>query len=111
MAAPGVIGTRKTVALSTNASTQVLEAAVAGKIIEVVSFAVVHAAVGAVSDFESSAATVLASFSLGAGQGLAQAAGEDHEPLFWTAIGEGLSFKSTGAVAVSGYVTYRIVSV
>ena len=114
MAAPGVLGTAKTVQLTLAAAgTQVIEAAVAGKMIQVISFSFGISAVTALPSFESSAATVLAGPYDGGATGAAPfgMAGDRYNPLFWTAIGEGLTFRTAGAGLVKGHITYRIVPV
>ena len=114
MAAPGLLGNLKTQQLVlTAAGTQVIEAAVAGKMIQVTSFGFGISAITALPSFESSAATVLAGPFDGGATGAAPyaAVGSRGDPLFWTAIGEGLTFRTAGAGLVKGWITYRIVSV
>ena len=111
MAAPGLRGNLKTQQLTLAAAgTQVIEAAVAGKLIEVVSFSFGISVNTALPSFESSAGTVLAGPYDGASP-IFPASGRMNSPLFWTAIGEGLTFRTAGAGLVKGHITYRIVSV
>ena len=113
MAAPGVIGTLKTQQLTLAAAgTQVIEAAVAKTMIQVMSFGFGISAVTALPNFEGSSGTVLAGpFDGGATGAAPYAAVSGKDPLFWTAIGEGLTFRTAGAGLVKGWITYRIVAV
>jgi hypothetical protein len=109
MAAPAQRGRLKTAVLVLAAAgTQVLEAAVAGQRISVVSFSLATAANTALPSFESSVGTVLAGpYDLGAGGGL-QPTGSRKDPLFWTAVGEGLTFRTAGAGLTHGVIMYLV---
>ena len=107
MAAPGVRGKYKTAQLTLAAAgTQVIEAAVVGQRITVVHFVVSNSAATALPSFESSAATVLAGPFNVAVDGSVGSNGSTDDPLFWTAVGEGLTFRTAGAGLAKGFITY-----
>jgi len=109
MAAPGVLGTRKTVKLAGGAATQAIESAVAGKMIVVDAFCVSPGAAGT-ADFQGTSGTSLTgTLTLGTTGAISLSSTQGNSPLFWTAIGEGLQVVTTAAAA--GFVTYRIVPV
>lgn len=109
MAAPGVLGTRKTVKLAGGAATQTIEAAVAKTMIIVDAFCASGNAAGTI-DFQGTSGTSLTgTMVLPTAGAIAMSAVRHDSPLFWTAIGEGLQVVTTAAA--SGFVTYRIVPV
>lgn len=112
MAAQGVIGVRKIALLNVvGAGTQVIEAAVAGKMIQVDALWLSCDNALSLPLFEGSSGTDITGFLIQSVGVVALAAGANGAPLFWTAIGEGLTLRTAGAGTVGGFVTYRIVSV
>lgn len=107
MAAPGPRGKIKTAVLSLAAAgTQVIEAAAAN-----IRVTVIHATFSSdntlsLPSFESSAGTVLAGpFTMSVGSAI-DIHGDRAAPRFWTAVGEGLTFRTAGAGNVKGVITY-----
>lgn len=109
MAAPAARGRHKTAVLArASAGTQVIEAAVAGQRISVIYVALTVDATTAKPSFEGSSGTGISGvFDQAANEALILA-GTRLDPLFWTAVGEGLTFRTGGVGVAAGFITYLV---
>lgn len=109
MAAPAARGRHKTAVLvRATAGTQVIEAAVGGQRISVIYVSMTVDATTAKPSFEGSSGTnITGVWDLLANQPL-KLDGTRLDPLFWTAVGEGLTFRTAGVGVASGFITYLV---